>query len=202
MKDPQQVRSARTLEKILDACEVLLADRSFDAISMQDIAAEAGVSVGNLYNRFKDKNELVEYMTARHQQAFIAQLRTGLESQAGDLMLQQRLVYLAEFFREALKKLKPMFVTLATRAAGDQGPPAVAPEGTDEIVELVADWVMVRSDEMPAGVQRQRVEFAIASIAWGLQFNLVYGTPDRLFGGHYAKLLADQAYAYLTFEED
>lgn len=197
MKDPKQARSARTLEKILDACDVLLDHKTFEAISMQEIALEAGVSVGNLYNRFKDKNALVEYITQCHQQAFLGKLKDGIGAQSTDMSVKDRLVYLSTFFHQSLKKLRPMFITLATRAAIEHEPPASAPAATDQIVATATDWLLAQSAELPETVTRQQVEFAIASMAFAMQFDVVYGTPSRMFGERYPERLAEQASIYL-----
>lgn len=66
---PQQARSRETMEKLLDAAGASLERSAFDQISIADIAREAGVSVGNVYNRFPDKTALLEEVFARHEQA-------------------------------------------------------------------------------------------------------------------------------------
>lgn len=52
-------RGARTRERVLAAAEPLLARRGFEATSMQDVAARAGLGVGTLYHHFPDKKALL-----------------------------------------------------------------------------------------------------------------------------------------------
>lgn len=54
-----QPRAIRTRNKLLAALETLLRDRDFDAISINDLAREAGVAVGTVYRRFENKEALV-----------------------------------------------------------------------------------------------------------------------------------------------
>ena len=104
---PRQARSERTLEKILAACDRLLAERSFEQISMQDIAAEAGVSVGNLYNRFSDKSGLIDHVLATHQARFMEEIREATASESGDLDTRGRLAAMVEQFSAGIPALRP-----------------------------------------------------------------------------------------------
>ena len=54
-----QARSMKTQQKLMDALEGLLREKDFDAISVPDLAAEAGVAVGTVYRRFENKEALI-----------------------------------------------------------------------------------------------------------------------------------------------
>lgn len=56
---PKQARSAQTLERILDACEDLLRERSFDELTLLDICAAADVSSSSVYARFRGKDAIL-----------------------------------------------------------------------------------------------------------------------------------------------
>ena len=62
---PRQRRSALTQERLLDALEALLDERVFEQISIQDIAAAAGVAVGTVYRRFRNKEALLPALYRR-----------------------------------------------------------------------------------------------------------------------------------------
>lgn len=62
---PRQRRSLRTQEKLLDALEQLLEARFFEHITIQDIAATAGVAVGTVYRRFRNKEALLPALYLR-----------------------------------------------------------------------------------------------------------------------------------------
>ncbi len=65
---PKQARSGVTREAFLQALERLLSADEFEAISIAQIAAEAGRSVGAFYTQFKDKEELLEGLSARYEE--------------------------------------------------------------------------------------------------------------------------------------
>lgn len=54
----ERADAARNRTRILAAAEALFAERGLEAVSMDDIAAAAGVGKGTLYRRFGDKSGL------------------------------------------------------------------------------------------------------------------------------------------------
>lgn len=194
---PLQARSQQTLDAILDACDHLLVSRSFEKISMQDIAAEAGISVGNVYNRFKDKEALINYVIASHQQSALESMCTELASVRARV-LKTRVERLTEILAKTIQPMRPIFVTLAARQAAqiDSVPPDVL-ANTDTLVDELTNWLTTQEP----GLDHERARFAVASIAFGLQYNLIFQTPTRLFGDRYLAALSQQACAYLNSAE-
>ena len=66
VRPPRQARARQTLERLLDATEAMLATRPFDAISVAEIVAAAGTSVGAFYARFRDKDALLPALYERY----------------------------------------------------------------------------------------------------------------------------------------
>jgi AcrR family transcriptional regulator len=61
----KQVRSERTLMRLLDAAEELLQERGLSGLSIPEIVRRADSSVGGFYGRFRDKNELLRALEER-----------------------------------------------------------------------------------------------------------------------------------------
>lgn len=57
--DPKQARSKQTREKIVQAAIKLFEERGYEKTTSNEIAAEAGVSVGSFYVYFTDKRHLL-----------------------------------------------------------------------------------------------------------------------------------------------
>jgi AcrR family transcriptional regulator len=70
----QQSRSRATRERLLEAAEIVFAEKGYDGARLADIAEEAGCSVGAVYFRFKDKNALFSAIA----ESFIEDARAGL----------------------------------------------------------------------------------------------------------------------------
>lgn len=65
-REPQQARSWETLDRFLAAIEELLADQTFDELTIADIAARADRTVGSFYGRFADKDAALRALHARY----------------------------------------------------------------------------------------------------------------------------------------
>ena len=62
---PRQLRSQETLDRILDAAERVLEEKSFSEATLAEIVERAGVTVGAFYRRFPDKDALLHHLDER-----------------------------------------------------------------------------------------------------------------------------------------
>lgn len=62
---PQQTRSQETLDRLLDAAEQVLEEKSFTEATLAEIVERAGVTVGAFYRRFPDKDALLHLLDQR-----------------------------------------------------------------------------------------------------------------------------------------
>jgi len=74
IRPPRQLRTQQSLERLLDAAELLLRDKDFEDIPVSEIALRAETSVASFYRRFKDKNALLHGL---HQRFFDEALATA-----------------------------------------------------------------------------------------------------------------------------
>lgn len=65
-KAPVQARSIATVEALLGATARILVRRGYAALTTNDVAKRAGVSIGSLYEYFPSKEALVTTLVARH----------------------------------------------------------------------------------------------------------------------------------------
>ena len=65
----QEERSERSRQQILDAALKLFSHRGYGATSVQEIAEEAGLSKGNVYHHFPDKETIFRALLDRYFQA-------------------------------------------------------------------------------------------------------------------------------------
>jgi AcrR family transcriptional regulator len=63
---PQQERSRQTLRRIADATETLLERHGPAGVTVHDVIAAAGTSVGSFYARFDSRDAAVAYVQDRH----------------------------------------------------------------------------------------------------------------------------------------
>lgn len=75
-KSPAQERSRVTVDAILDAAARILLKRGYDAFTTNVVAAQAGVSIGSLYQYFPNKEALLSELLRRHTLEFEAGLQS------------------------------------------------------------------------------------------------------------------------------
>ena len=103
IQKPRQVRSLRTMNKILDAAASLLEEKLFEEISISEIASRAGCSVGAFYGRFKDKESLLISLDEKHFESFnrgtealLKELKKGREDLPG--IIRKTVAYIADVY--------------------------------------------------------------------------------------------------------
>ena len=93
---PQQARSRRSLDRVLDAVEDLLLRKEFDDISLAEIVRRAGVSIGSLYARFGSKDTLLDVLHERYEHERSAFLSEAFRAISANAPLTERAKVLCE----------------------------------------------------------------------------------------------------------
>jgi len=75
---PLRADAERNRQRILDAARTLFAERGVD-VSVEEIAAAAGVGIGTFYRRFPDRETLVEAVFATKMEQVVQVARDALE---------------------------------------------------------------------------------------------------------------------------
>ncbi|MCW2840851.1 MAG: TetR family transcriptional regulator [Aeromicrobium sp.] len=73
----------RTRRLVFEALSALLARRSFDALTMADLAAEAGIGRTVIYNHFADKDAVVVAFASAETDRYLARLGAALDRATG-----------------------------------------------------------------------------------------------------------------------
>jgi len=82
LNPPQQPRSRRTLERIVNAALELLEAKGPDGVTVQAVVARAKSSVGSFYARFGGKDDLLEYLGERVWDEALSRWNESVESRA------------------------------------------------------------------------------------------------------------------------
>jgi AcrR family transcriptional regulator len=99
-KAPRQERSRRTVERILDAATRIFHEQGYAATTTNDIADEAAVSIGSLYQYFPNKDALLVALTQRHIETATAGLADMLGRLRTDAGLERILREVVDFLVE------------------------------------------------------------------------------------------------------
>lgn len=76
IRQPKQKRSMEMKEKILSSAMVLICEKGFFQMTTNEIAKEAGISIGSLYSYFLDKDTILAELLERHHNHFMTVFQT------------------------------------------------------------------------------------------------------------------------------
>src|SRR5579864_6794304 len=100
------VEKAATRKRIVDAAMALFRGRGFEATTTRDIAREAGIATGTLFNYFDTKEAIIGQLADEA----MGQARANTANPAADATLEEELFALVA---AQLRQLKPLrkFIT-------------------------------------------------------------------------------------------
>ncbi len=79
---PVQGRSLAKVNRMLDACAVLLDEAGYEALTTTLVAERAGVAIGSLYQFFPDKRAIAAALAMRNLEAYVARVQARLDAGA------------------------------------------------------------------------------------------------------------------------
>jgi AcrR family transcriptional regulator len=79
--------------KIIDAMRTLLEERTFESLTISDIAITAGVTEGLIYRYFKDKRDVLHHVLKEHYDHFLVQIDRDLQGIDGALNKLRKIIW-------------------------------------------------------------------------------------------------------------
>jgi AcrR family transcriptional regulator len=114
----ERADARRNRERILDAATRLIEERGVDGVSMDEVAAEAGVGKGTLYRRFGDRSSLLRALIEGPETEFQNTLIRGAPPLGPGALPVQRLHAFGQGLLELMEINAPYM-----QAADAMGPP-------------------------------------------------------------------------------
>lgn len=184
---PKGGRSSQTREGILDAAELLFADRGYDGASIRDVAAEAQLQVHSIGYHFGPKESLFDAVVARR-----AQIMTRLRCEALNAARREAGSQTIPV-RELVRAYVSPFIKSASHGdpgwrnyAALMGRLANSPLGTEIIAkhydETARDYITELKRSLSGADPEDVVEGFSAMVAAMLGICAATGRPERLSG--------------------
>jgi AcrR family transcriptional regulator len=79
---PVQGRSVARVQRMLDTCAQIVDELGYEGLTTTLLAERAGVAIGSVYQFFPDKRAVVQALTQRHLEAYLARLTERLAARA------------------------------------------------------------------------------------------------------------------------
>lgn len=202
---PKQERSLHTLNRLLDAAEVVLEEEGLDAATVPAIAKRAGVSVGVVYRRFKNKDALIRGVYARFLWRINEQNSTMMATLNRTRIKLPDLLHgvirgSIESHRRKRDLLRALFQFARTHA--DPSIKREAARMNRITTTAITDLILTHRDQIAHPDPQPAVEFAIITLASIIQGVIVeediYGldAPDDL-----EKELSRMIFSYLGVDD-
>jgi AcrR family transcriptional regulator len=180
VRAPRQARSEETLMRFLEATAVLLTERTFDQISVNDIVERADRTVGSFYARFDDKASVLRVLVEQTG----ARLRNdahnfwSVDNWRGRPMAEI-ISGTVDAVLNAYREAGPVFHAAAILAPGDDSFRAVRLGVWVVCAERFAEVLADRADEIGHPDPERAAELAMTSMIALADLRLIYGTGLR-----------------------
>lgn len=199
---PKQDRSERTLYRLLDAAERLIAERGLAGLSIPEVVRRAGSSVGGFYARFADKNQLLRALEERFFLQVTARLDALADARRWQAASPVALVEaaVAELVSVTLARA-PMIRVFLFRAAQD---PDIREDGLrfqHRVAELLGPLVLARAGTVrhpdPALAVDLAVQVAFALMQQHVLLEGIHAAGRRLSEAELRREIATLVMSYV-----
>lgn len=178
-KTPKQERSRRTYDALLDAAERLLKKRPWEKISTAAIVAEAGLSNGAIYGRFKKKDDLLIGLYERHDRNLKARHKEWLEQAVSESKTLEEYLdreldnLIGSLYRNRwllremghLSRIRPEVVSETVRSE------------RKKILDQIADGVLIYRNEFKVDDPERAVQLMVFAVSTVLREAILYQGP-------------------------
>jgi AcrR family transcriptional regulator len=177
VQPPQQQRSRKTMDQILDAAEVLLGEKNFDDLSINDIVEKAGCSVGAFYGRFRDKEALLHALDERYFADFIAEGEQVLTLSQWDGKSAEDIVRaVLEFLVTSYSRQRGLLRTLSLRARlRDDARFQARERQAWTLFQKLQELLLERSAEIPYSNPEIVIKFGFQTVFYSLREFILWG---------------------------
>ena len=202
VRPPQQARSQRTFEKLLDAAEELVAERGMQSVTIQDVVRQAGSSVGAFYSRFQDKNALMRTLYYRSCDEAVATGELVLDPARWESeSLSDAMEQIAEFVVQIFQERRGLVISGSAAVATDAAYAERAVELGRQLSTCFYRFLSARDAEIPHPDLKLAADFSVRLILATLEQNTILARvtpPERAFSKQQlARQLARALLGYL-----
>ncbi|MFG2723406.1 TetR/AcrR family transcriptional regulator [Streptomyces sp. NPDC048416] len=194
-REPRQARSAATLARVLLAAEEIAVSVGLEEMTIAGVAERAGVSVGTIYRRFEDKEQLItalsERMLERREEYVAERLRTADPSLDG--VLDAYAHALLQSFADSSSLFPELLRTRGSRSL----------ERGSRTITKIHRLLLEAAAPYTAQIRRSEPQAALDTVARAVLGACFHNSvrPDPATGEaarrRYADELSDMAIAYL-----
>lgn len=205
VRPPQQVRSQKTFERLLDAAEDLVIERGFERTTVADVVRRAGSSVGAFYTRFPDKEALLHCLLQRFLDQSQATIDAGLDPERWHgTPLRDVVAALVQFTLRVFTERRLLIAALQRMLADDLALSATFRQVVAaRIIERLSELLRARRTVIGRPSGRKALHILVWMILGAFESAAVQGTegPSDIDPEELGREIADLALSYLVLED-
>ena len=204
---PQQQRSRDAVRRIVTAAVALFSSQGYEATRVTDIAAQAGVPVGTLYQRFSDKEALLKaieqaYRTYRmHEIRALCTAPEALAASPRELVELHLDIVFSSFTSDA-----GLLRVLERRRLEDRTVHADQSAANDQVASLIADRLIEKLPDRDSADLRRQVLYVHSIIRGAVVWSILpvegeLGEGLKVTDSDFAREARRMALRYLDIAE-
>lgn len=203
------MQNNRKRDLILDAMQKLMSQTSTQAISVSDIAKEAGIGKGSIYYYFKSKENILEAVIERTYSEAIEKSKMLLQTPDMDALTKMEIIFRTcrdssiELYRQEsnnflelqqsaflhqqfiiimIRKLRPILADII-RQGNEEG--SIFCKSPDEISEIVLIILTIKLDNYYTEDNKEQIQKTLDVFSYMLEtsFHIEKGRLDYLWSG-------------------
>jgi len=201
VRPPQQARSQKTLDRLLDAAESLVSEKGFDDTPVAEIARRAGSSVGAFYNRFPDKDALLGALNERFLAQAIATADAALDPARWQrTTIEEIAAAVVRFLVEIHREQRGLLRAFAQRMRVDPEFHARREQLAQHVANGLSALLLAHRAEIQHADAQRAAGFALTMVFGVLEHTILFG---ELRSGAFAwtddDLSTELAHAFLAY---
>ena len=176
VRPPRQARSQQTLDRILDAAEVLVSEKGFDDTPVAEIARRAGSSVGAFYSRFPDKDALLGALNERFLVQAMATADDALDpARWQETSIEETAAAVVRFLVEIHREQRGLLRAFAQRMRVDPEFQARREQLAQHIASGLSALLLAHRAEIQHADSQRAVGFALTMVFGSLEHTILFG---------------------------
>jgi AcrR family transcriptional regulator len=201
VKPPQQARSQKTFERVLDAAEEVIAERGVAALTVSEVVRRAGSSVGAFYARFPDKDALLATLHERSCEEAVATAELALDPKRWESAdLPSAVSEVVRFTAALCRERRGILLAFITMAATDATYAERRARLEARLSDLLHAFLLSREGEVTHPDLRVAADTAIRMILGTLEYGaMIHRTTTEDAGPSDERISTELSLAVLRY---
>lgn len=204
LHEPKQSRSQQTLDRILQSSTALIAEQSYDDVTITDIAARSQISVGGFYSRFRNKEALLSVLAENLAHETQTRISSAMSSDWAAKSLAELLNFIVTNNVELYEKYRGVLavIHLRTRVLLNRTDDNKRRDYNQKLVSQLESLLLMKRDQILHRHPRVAIRTSIACMTSMLRDAIVFNDRSLYPAPRNTKVVSRQVanvmYQYLT----